>query len=125
MTSDSLARAKIEEAEEWDRVDIPPFVVPAGWTIKLVPPFAGAMARMIVTNAHGGKVSVYFDAQDALGVVGFSYWEIYPIENQTAADVADNTQRFFGEDITDLVAAIDRVGDPVRAAVFGLTGELA
>jgi hypothetical protein len=120
---DSLARAKVEAAEKWRDIEIPPLRFPEGWEIKLVAPFAGAVARFIATNTHGGKVSVYYDAHGALGACDSPYWEAYPVGGATVADVVD-PERFFGEDTTDLIEFIAKVGDPVRGAVVGLGGEV-
>lgn len=119
----AIARARLENEEKWSDIKIPPLRFPEGWAIQLVPPFAGAVARFIATNTHGAKVSVYYDAHGALGACDTPYWEAYPIGGATVAD-EDDPSRFFGDDTTDLINFIARVGDPVRGAIVALGGEV-
>lgn len=115
-------RNSLEAAEGWHSINIPPLRFPAGWEVRLVLPFAGAMARFLATNTHGGKVSIYYDTLDRLGAVGRPYWEMYVIGGGTLADSTDVTRFLAGEE-EQLIEAIGQVGDPVRGAIAGLTGE--
>jgi hypothetical protein len=125
MPLDTLARANLERDERWRDTDIPSLEFPAGWQVKLLPPFGGAKARFYATNAHGAKISVYFDDCDALGCVGSPYWEAYPVGgNLTVADEEDVTRFLAGEE-KELIEFIGNVGCPVRGALagFGILNE--
>jgi hypothetical protein len=69
----------MEDAEGWrEAIDIIPALhFPKSWAVKIIPPFAGAMARFLVTH-KGAQVSVYADFNEALGCFGAPHWEIYP-----------------------------------------------
>lgn len=60
---------------------IPSFNLPRNWKIKVIPPFAGAVARFQLTSPKGKIYSVYLDAYNALGYYGkdVPYWEVYPV----------------------------------------------
>lgn len=77
---ETIDRYKIESTEKWSSwIEKIPFLkFPSDWEIKIIPPFAGAMARF---QARLGKasVSVYLDVYENLGFFGGEpYWEIYP-----------------------------------------------
>jgi hypothetical protein len=76
---DYISRAKVEQEEEWrEWIDkIPPLKFKRNWTVRVIPPFAGAIARFIV-ETEKGRVSVYLDCYEKLGYFGEPYWEIYP-----------------------------------------------
>lgn len=76
---DSLARARLEDAERWrEAIGIAPVLhFPRGWGVKVIPPFAGALMRFIVYKGEA-NVSVYADYHEALGYFGEPHWEIYP-----------------------------------------------
>lgn len=120
---DRVARARLERDEQWQEIKIPALRFPAGWIVEPVAPFAGALARFLITNAHGVKVSVYFDAHGALGAVDNPYWEVYPVKGQLTVADDPEPDRFFGDDTTDMIEHIANLGDPVRGAIAGLTGE--
>lgn len=94
----TVSRCELEEREEWRKwmTEIPAIQFPSEWGVKIIPPFAGAIARFWVDlgEAH---VSVYLDCYDNLGVVGEPYWEIYPYDDDTyrvlMADVDELVQR--------------------------------
>lgn len=98
---DSLARARLEDAEGWDDAIplAPKLKFPSDWEVQIIPPFCGALMRFI---AHkGGKsVSVYADYNEALGFYGEPHWEIYP-------DVDDENVRFALADTEEMLAAVD------------------
>lgn len=70
---------------EYDRVfdsgrwveQIPHLHFPAGWSVKIVPPYLFAVIRFEAYSGQG-KVSVYLDGYGMLGSVEEPYWEIYP-----------------------------------------------
>lgn len=87
-----LERYKIEMEEkwrEWSR-NIPAISFDAGWAVKVIPPFAGAMARFIVEK-DGKTASVYLDCYDSLGYVGKPYWEVYPVDGDTGRCLMNET----------------------------------
>lgn len=59
---------------------VPPIKnVPENISIKVLPPFGGAMVRFLVGNVETNRcVSVYLDCYDMLGSYGRPYWELYP-----------------------------------------------
>lgn len=79
-----LARAKLEQDEDWLQWchQIPFIPFDAGWQVKVIPPFGGAMARFKV-EFNGYITSVYLDCADSLGCVGVPYWEVYPVDGDT------------------------------------------
>src|SRR4030065_481704 len=84
MYESYLERAQIENTEEWRewRKKIPFLTFPQGIELKVIPPFAGAIARFIA-RSNGKEVSVYLDCYDKLGCVGSPYWEVYPYDGDT------------------------------------------
>jgi hypothetical protein len=113
-------RLDVERHEEWHKVDIPELEFPAGWKVKLVPPFAGAMARMVITNQHDAKVSVYFDAHGALGAMDQPYWETYPVGGTLYPHEGEDTSRYLCGEEAQMLADIAKIGDPVRGAAITL-----
>lgn len=72
------------------------------WSVKVIPPFAGAIVRFVVKKKRGKKqVSVYMDAYDRLGIFGEPHWEIYP-------DAEGNNTRFKLNDTKNLLKAIKK-----------------
>ena len=77
-----LQRGIIEGKEGWKLISqqIPSLNFKEEWDVRIVPPFAGAVARFQIT--HNNKfVSIYLDWFDRLGIVGQPYYEIYDGEN--------------------------------------------
>ena len=74
-----IDRYNIEHREEWRKwVDkIPAIEFDQGWKVKVIPPFAGAIARFLVETGDK-SVSVYLDCFNALGFYEGPYWEVYP-----------------------------------------------
>ena len=69
MTDTILERSVIESKEEWRSKwvkEIPYLHFDADWEVKIIPPFAGALARFIVKKGDKA-VSVYFDGYSQLG----------------------------------------------------------
>lgn len=89
-----LMRAKIEVDENWRELvnTIPYLKFPSEWEVKIIPPFAGAIARFIVKVSDTESISVYLDFYDKLGYVGHPYWEIYPYMDDTARFSINDTE---------------------------------
>lgn len=92
-------RYSIEKTEEWRKIGdgMPYLEIPDGLMIKVIPPFAGAMARFIISNGVD-DISVYYDAYENLGYMGEPYWEAYPI--------GDDVGRFLKDETKELMDAI-------------------
>ena len=78
----STSRYEVERAEDWHSwIDkIQPFELRQGYTIKVIPPFAGAVIRFHIGHISSDRtVSIYFDGFDNLGVVGYPYYEAYEV----------------------------------------------
>lgn len=54
-----------------------------GWLVKVIPPFAGAVARFLVSTDGKNYVSVYLDCYSQLGYWDAPYWEVYPYDGDT------------------------------------------
>ena len=83
-------------------LNVPPIPMDAGWSVLPIPPFARAMARMVVFNGDGASVSIYLDEGNRLGLSPEGvepYWEIYP-------DETGDIDRFLMHDTAGLVSAI-------------------
>jgi len=98
--SDTIDRYKIEQAEDWRPIcDKIPFIkFPSDWEVKVIPPFAGAVARFLVKKGNK-TVSVYCDWYERLGFFGAPHWEIYP-------NKSDDNERFAVDDVAALLEAI-------------------
>jgi hypothetical protein len=87
------ARHEVEAIEGWRGwiEKIPEIPVLAGWRIRPLPPYAGALARFTVVNSRGEHKSVYLDPWERLGCWdGEPYWEVYPVDGDTGrCDMAD------------------------------------
>lgn len=86
-----LNRYEIEHKEEWRAwvKKIPAIEFDKGWKVKVIPPYAGAVARFIV-EANDKFVSVYLDCFDALGYYGSPYWEVFPYDDDVGrCDIND------------------------------------
>jgi hypothetical protein len=97
-------RSIVETQEKWRESiqQIPYISFKEGWEVSIIPPFGGAMARFLVREKSNqkGRVSVYLDYFDNLGCVGKPYWEVYPIGNDTARHLLNETD--------DLVKTIEQ-----------------
>lgn len=99
----SSERYSVEKNEDWRRwvKEVPVITFKSGWEVRIIPPFAGAMARFLVScPGTDEEISVYLDCHDALGYMGYPYWEAYPIDGDTA--------RFDMADTVGLVECIDK-----------------
>jgi hypothetical protein len=94
------------EWREWSR-KIPPLMFPHDWLIRIIPPFAAAMIRFMVSHANNPteSVSVYLDCYETLGCCSEPYWEIYPSED-------GDTERYLIHDTGNL---IDGIRDALEA----------
>lgn len=81
----TIMRSKVELNEKWKDWSrkIPPLHFEPEWNIAIIPPFAGALVRFVVSY-NNKEVSVYFDGYSNLGYMynrndePLPYWEIYP-----------------------------------------------
>jgi len=80
-------RNKVEDDEKWNDFQeaMPFFPVLEGWEVRTCPPFGGALMRLQLQKGDR-HFSIYFDATNALGVVGAPYWEVYPMLDQDYLD---------------------------------------
>ena len=83
-----MSRLDVEKNEGWrENIDsIPWFDFGPGFLVKPIPPFGGAVARMLVSrkNDYGAStetISVYLDWFGRLGAMDKPYWEVYPNED--------------------------------------------
>lgn len=103
-----LLSSALERQHEWDKwtQEIPFIRWPVGWYVKAIPPFGGAIVRYYVSDKLASPicaeknhtVSIYLDCYDELGFFGSPYWEVYPINGDTA--------RFAMADTTELIQVI-------------------
>ncbi len=95
------------EARKWCG-KIPSIPFKEGWLVQIIPPFAGAVVRFLVTTPYTkDSVSVYLDCYGMLGACDHPYWEVYPYD--------ENTFRCDMNDIDALVEAIDYALKNIRA----------
>jgi hypothetical protein len=81
--------AEKDEYRKW-AAEIPFLEFPSGWKVKIVPPFAGAIARFQV-EIGSEHVSIYLDCYDRLGLFGAPYWEVYPYQGDTGRCAMNDT----------------------------------
>jgi len=77
-----MQRGIIEGKEKWRELSqqIPPLHFKEEWDVKIIPPFAGAVARFNITYKDK-FVSVYLDWYERLGWFGSPYYELYDGED--------------------------------------------
>lgn len=88
MINTELIRAQIETSEDWRGwcKKIPELHFDSDWNVKIIPPFAGALIRFVISK-NNKSVSVYFDGYSKLGYMydendnAIPYFEIYPSPN--------------------------------------------
>lgn len=104
----TVKRHELEAAEDWRAwaATVPPVSIPLGATIQVVPPFAGAIARMYVRK-NGLEVSIYLDVFDRLGIMDEPYWELYD---------GEECYRFLLEDTDGLEECMAQVFTPGEVA---------
>ena len=77
-----LARVQTEVAygyNKWIHL-IPPLHFKQEWSVRIIPPFCGAIARFWI-DYNDRHISCYLDCYDELGFYGEPYWEIYPYQD--------------------------------------------
>lgn len=101
-----IASCKMEALFEWQKwcKEIPSLKFNPEWEIKVIPPFAGAVVRFIVSKDNK-TVSVYLDCYENLGFFGGPHWEIYP-------DKFGDNSRFAMNDTEALITAIEESFQP-------------
>ena len=86
---------------EWSKwaEKIPYIKFKPDWSVKVVPPYHGAMVRFLVKRGEVGWVSVFLDCHNSLGLfvdnIGSPapYWEVYPFKDYGIFRVAmDNVE---------------------------------
>lgn len=90
-----------EHDENWCALidHIPALKFNPNWSVKIIPPFRGAVVRFFIDDDSGAHASVYLDTASILGCSDEIYWEIYP-------DEFGETARFRMEDGDGLMNAI-------------------
>ena len=102
-TSKVLKRAEVERDEKWREASTfaAELTFQNNWKVRIIPPWAGAMARFVVSKGDN-RVSVYFDTDDRLGIMGKRpYYEIYPAPD-------GDTARYYPEEADQMMTAIRR-----------------
>lgn len=104
------ASHQLEDALDYGRWmrELPFMEIPAGFKIKVVPPWHGAVVRFWIQKADAVDmekcISVYFDSRNVLGSMDQPYYEAYSID--------DECQRYFvGEEdkmMADIVRELNR-----------------
>ena len=92
--NDDIMRNMVESKEEWRKwcTEIPHLHFNSDWDVKIIPPFAGALIRFVVSK-NNKSVSVYFDGYSRLGYMYDSndkpipYFEIYPFSDSNDAKI--------------------------------------
>ena len=100
LSADRMARYEIENRQGWrEEINRIPFIAfPAGWQIKVIPPFGDAVVRFQVKLPSGCWKSVYLDVRGSLGFFGADldnpvpYWEVYPCNGDTGRCHLDDTE---------------------------------
>jgi hypothetical protein len=94
-------RIPVETLERWQEIGqaLPYIPVRGDWKIRVMPPFAGALARFHVMRGDA-HVSVYYDEYCRLGGWDEGYWEIWP-------DADGNNYRLGRDDAEELADVIE------------------
>ena len=104
-------RYQIESEENWKEWlrKIPSLRFDADWDIKVIPPFAGALARFWISKGEN-HVSVYLDVFSRLGWMYDSdnnpipYYEIYP-----SPDDPYDIKRYHLDEVDEMMSDIRRI----------------
>ena len=103
---EELTRYRIETNENWRYwiEHMPALRFDSEWEVKIIPPFAGALARFLVKNIHypNNQVSVYFDSLNRLGIYGTvdnpePYFELYPYGGDVKRYGIDETDEMMND----------------------------
>lgn len=97
-----MERSKMEQADRWLEIieEIPFIEFPAGWKVKVIPPFGGLQARFQVLLPNGDQKSIYLDYYDRAGCCGQPYWEVYPVRGDAMRCLRDEVA-----ELLELIAA--------------------
>ena len=106
--SKMLISAQMEVEFEWRKwaKEIPSLKFKPSWGVQIIPPFAGAVVRFVVTKGEA-RVSVYLDCYDNLGFFGRPHWELYP-------SVDGNNIRF---DMHDTESLLEEIAKSLKAGM--------
>ena len=93
----TIQRYKLEQEENWNEIipRIPSIHFDPRMEVKLIPPFAGAIARFYIEYKQQHICSVYLDWYGTLGLSNEPYYELYP-------DLENDTSRYLLQDIEKL-----------------------
>lgn len=96
-------RSQVEISEKWDEIvkQIPTLNFKEEWNVKIIPPFAGAIARFHIIKNDVMVCSVYLDFYDRLGCYGEPYYELYPHE--------DDIKRYSLKETNELIGDIEKI----------------
>lgn len=95
MSDAMILSCQLGEKHEWMKwvTEIPFLKFPPEWRVKVIPPFAGAIARFIVKIPDcSDTVSVYLDCYNCLGFANGPYWEVYPHHGDTGRCAMEDTE---------------------------------
>jgi hypothetical protein len=89
----SCQAAEIFEWNKW-REEIPYIKFDNEWLVKVIPPLTGAVVRFLVVHKDdpNSNVSVYLDCYAILGYMDKPYWEVYPVNGDTARCAMSDTE---------------------------------
>lgn len=92
----TIKRLEVESDQKWREIipEIPAISFPADWSVKIIPPFGGAVARFLVMLSDHPRdyISVYLDWYEALGYMGGPYWEAYSIDGDCEQFLLNETE---------------------------------
>lgn len=102
------ARSIVEKEYEWMKwvKEVPSLTFKEDWNVKIIPPFAGAVARFQIKHREDEDtfISVYLDCYNELGCFGEPYWELYPY----VCDEYEDVYRVRMNDTQELLEVIDK-----------------
>ena len=91
--------------------DLPYLKFPANYHVKVLPAFAGAVARFWVrkdSTPGEGRVSVYFDAYCNLGACSGTYWEVYPCGDGETARFLLGEEKEMLEEVEKALVSLEK-----------------
>ena len=105
MISIEKIKKRIEVEEDFEYMkwvnEIPALNFKKEWSVKIVPPFSGAVVRFQV-ETEKDFLSIYLDCYNELGFMNAPYWEIY-------SRVTEDTYRFNINDTKGLLRKIEQL----------------
>lgn len=95
-------RLSVEHRECWQGLcrTLPKVTIPEGWSIQVVPPFGGAMARFWLWRGEQ-RLSFYLDIFDRIGYMDEPYWEVYPCRGDVARAPIGELQALIDEAVSE------------------------